>query len=32
MLDKWDYSCNQNLFYQKPFASTKTLEQDQDYI
>ena len=23
-LDKWDYSCNQNLSYQKSFASTKT--------
>ena len=32
MLDKWDYCCNQNLSYQKSFASTKTLKQDQDYI
>ena len=32
MLDKWDYCCNQNLSYQKRFASTKTLKQDQDYI
>ena len=23
MLDKWDYSCNQNLSYQNSFASTK---------
>ena len=23
MLDKWDYSCNQNLSYKKSFASTK---------
>ena len=23
MLDKWDYSCNQNLAYQKTFASGK---------
>ena len=29
MLDKWDYCCNQNLPYQKRFASTKTLKQDQ---
>ena len=26
MLDKWDYCCNQNLSYQKSFASTKTLK------
>ena len=32
MLDKVDYCCNQNLFYQKGFASTKTLKQNQDYI
>ena len=23
MLDKWDYSCNQNLSYEKNFTSTK---------
>ena len=32
MLDKWDYFFNQNLSYQKSFASTKILKQDQDYI
>ena len=32
MLDKGDYCCNRNLSYQKGFASTKTLKQDQDYI
>ena len=32
MLDKWVYCCNQNLSYQKSFASTKTLKQDQDNI
>ena len=29
MLNKWDYICSQNLSYQKSFASTKTLNQDQ---
>ena len=23
MLDKWDYNCNQNLSYEKRFASIK---------
>ena len=32
MLDNWDYCGNQNLSYQKNFASTKTLKQDQDCI
>ena len=32
MLDKWIYCCNQNLSYQKSFASAKTLKEDQDYI
>ena len=32
MLDKWDYYCNQNFSYQKSFASTKILKQDQDYL
>ena len=32
MLDKWDYCWNENLSYQKSFASTKTFKQDQDYI
>ena len=32
MLDKWDYSCKQDLSYQKRFASTKTLKQDEDCI
>ena len=27
MLDIWDYSCNQNLSYQKSFASTKFLSK-----
>ena len=32
MLDKWDNRCNQNLSYQKGFASAKTLRQGQDCI
>ena len=30
MLDKWDYSCNQNLPYEKSFASTKNFALKQD--
>ena len=32
MLDKWDYCWNQNLSYQKRFASTQTLKQNEDCI
>ena len=32
MLDKWDYSCNQNLSYKKSFASTKLWNKIKLYI
>ena len=32
MLDKWDYSCNQNLSYKKSFASTKLWDKIKLHI
>ena len=32
MLDKWDYSCNQNLSFKKSFASTKLSNKSKLYI
>ena len=32
MLDKWDYSCNQNLSYEKSFAPTKLRNKIQLHI